>query len=77
MAAIVGVLSVSRDVGVVSFELERMVISILKGTSRISTTASSILLFTVNELLLRETLEMLVLDKVSTFQSSGGGESPA
>ena len=71
----------SRDVGVGGLKLGLVCLIVRHGTLRVSTLAAVRAVVctvgAINELLLREGLEVSSSNIVSTFEGASGGESPA
>jgi len=69
--------SISGSVRIVSLELKRSSLNVLESVVHETTIASVVLLGAVNELLLGVGLEGSSGNILSTFNGTGGGESPA
>jgi hypothetical protein len=69
--------SVARGVWIVGLELEWSGLNVIESVVHESTIASTVLGGAGDELLLREGLKCSTLDGISTFDGTGGGESPA
>ena len=72
--------SISTSVSVVSFELEWVFLDVLESVVHESSIASVVVVCStgaVNKLLFREGFEGSVLEEISGFDGTGGGESPA
>jgi hypothetical protein len=71
-------LTIFSSVRIVSFSFKTVLSGILDSQIRPATVTSFIdLLVTVNDLLFRESSELLVVEEVPTFKETSGGERPA
>jgi len=69
--------TVDSLVWVGEFELNTIASSVAKGFNWVTTVTTIVASVTVDDLLFRETEELVVVDLVPSFQDTGSGESPA
>jgi len=77
MRVVVGAVSISTGVGVGLLELSFVISQVVEGGGLVSTAAAVGLRDAIDELLLREGVELSGPDLVSTFEGTSGGEGPA
>ena len=78
-ATLVLALSILSGIGVFIFSHKRVLSGVVEGKIHGATIAASVAIssITIYELLLGKTDELAVLEGISTFKTSSGGESPA